>query len=346
MTLARRFIAFSLVLLILAACAPATPPAPTDTPRPTPTPTDIPTATPEPSPTVDPCTYDTSYWSLTPIEPAYTGSPEPHLYRLPACAYEGLKKAVAFHILRNNGWTFPELYQALGHDYGLPYPFFGAAIVATERESGVMVGPRFGLNPYLRAWIFNPETRQYESQFVLGGCYKDVTVWIYPGGGRQVTYPYGCTVVEFLPHATSGIDVLDTPDGQHLEAWGEQAYPNQWIHPYVDRSAPGFKIEHYVAYIGNGVWQYLGRNEKNFQAYPTKDLFDLNFQVFRQREPNLPVMNLAWVKEEFGLEPKPVDWAILEMPDDVRKENMEKIREFGNVYGLTQIFEITPTPKP
>lgn len=342
MTLARRFIAFSLVLLILAACVPATPPAPTDTPRPTPTPTDIPTATPEPSPTVDPCTYDTSYWSLTPIEPAYTGSPEPHLYRLPACAYEGLKKAVAFTLLRSSGgWLFSELYRALGHDYGYPYPYIAGVLVNTETQSDVWYSPITQESPfYTRLWDFDPATRENRSRYVLGGCYKDVRIYIQPPGEYR-DLPYGCTVDEFVPYNPMGISSLEEPGAEPIRAWRKDRMSD---YPNVDPKAAGFKIERYYGYLGNGVWMYLGYNKHTIQSYPTRERYDMNLQAYRLREPALPEMDLAWVEQEFGLAPKPTPWEVLDVPAEINEQNLKEIFDRSTHYFQTEVLRFTPTP--
>ncbi len=309
---------------------------------PTPTPTDIPTATPEPSPTVDPCTYDTSYWSLTPIEPAYTGSPEPHLYRLPECAYEGLKKAVAFTLLRSSGgWIFPELYQALGHDYGYPYPYIAGVLVNTETQSDVWYSPITQESPfYNRAWDFDPATRENRSQYVLSGCYKDVRIYIQPPGEYR-DLPYGCTVAEFIPYDPVVVLALEAPDEKHLKAFDPSLMSN---YPNVDPKAAGYKIERYYGYLGNGVWMYLGFNKHTIQSYPTREQYDMNLQVYRLREPALPPMDLAWVEQEFGLAPKPVPWEVLDVPAEVNEPILKEIYAANTRFFRTVVIQMTSTP--
>jgi len=311
---------------------------------PTPTASPVPTETPVPTPTPDLCASDTSRWSLEAVD-KYG-----YLRRIrPECAYEGLKKAIAFTILVQNGWTFREAMDALDYHWDLPYPFAAYVIAPTYALESLPAHMNRATHPDLRAWDFDPRALEDTSRFVLLGCYANPRAYILPNVGER-PYAFGCSVAQFLPARFSYAGELVTEDGRVLRNYGENSIPGDRALPQGAPREGMYYLTHVYVYDGDGRWLWLGfqwRTADNNQypmaiAFDSPDSYRATLDLFAEREPALPVFDAAWVQEAYGLAPKPIDLkAILANPpadgDEIDRIHTEYFR--GQV-------DILPTPSP
>jgi len=328
-----------------AAVSPTPPPAETAAPAPTFTPTlAVPTNTPAPTftptipptPTPDPCPSQPERWTLN-LQKDASGNIYRNNYRLltPTCAYDNLMPWLAFTMAIQNGYSPEEAAHLLGlqdHPYfsgfryneGIPQKY--VYWFHLQAEESIPVRGLWYLSTMQypltsRFWVYNNQTGDYTpNKFVMHGCTPNVKAGLRDGLGNEeiVYFPMVCSILKFFPGAQDRYVLHKLPDGSEAPNVQVGYIPNpEWAfnddpnigggHNYAKPGQPAYATLLFYAYTGNGQWWYLGEDDRfELRSFISVESMKNNIEFFHEFQPELLVWDIQWLKDTYGIEPRPL----------------------------------------
>ncbi len=290
----------------------------TNTPAPTATDTPIPTATWTPAPTQDPlaakrqtllqaineCEKDPSKWTFSDLYPEYPGGAWKKI-ESPECVMVSLGRAVAWLMLVYGGYTFDEAAQALGFErFPVLYPSRDGAGFPFRTLKGVWQAnfDYFIYHPEVRMWLTDEEGNPVLPTFTPRGCYRarhllrgvwqDWREW-YNAPYLVQCYLYGDeTRFYWIVQRGDEIHRFDMP-GMDVSPKIRQSY----LFGY-DPDRGWYLVG---GFISDERFYYTPDELKTSEWPPASDYQDM-VRLWGREDI---VWNAEWIKEVWGLEPKP-----------------------------------------
>lgn len=303
----------------------------TATMTPSPTVTFTPTFTP--TPTQDPCPINPNMWTAEPMFPDGKGQVLDLVKLRPLCAYEGLKRSLAVFILMRNGYTYREAMQTVGwtveNEYGdMPqyeaYTFYadgGFKISDPDMTYWFVYG-----TDKIRKWVYGEKSRQPVGQYYLFNCVKDYEVDDLLQQ-RTVTVPYACTFLVVYDEMPVSIEDYSTSEGEVWSIMPSAFNYEGAVKRGVPQDAVGYAEAYTFVYVGNGQWipswtpRYLPleRSPKPYKVdfmryFDTKEEMEQYLALLRGHDVEFGtygMLDLDWVRQTYGVEPKPLDEAAI-----------------------------------
>ncbi len=278
---------------------------PEATPAPTPAPTATAAATAAPTPTSAPtpardaagCPTDPREWRM--VNPFPEQTDRRWLRIEPDCVYQGLAKSVAARMLIDMGWTWKEAQEALGLPrFPLRYhPVItltgevGGSPFYTARQSGIfsaLVCDGRTPDTCPRFWQVSMDSDPPAS-FFLSGCFftRDLTAGTVRDWGMP--YPVVCAVKYVIrPYQWVG----QSFDGK-----------DRFRHPYSQLWVMGSEFYGYDP--GTKVWLSIGIQRYSSGPEEVREGWRRTAEIYSQAYGQ-PIWDSRWLKEAFGLGPKPL----------------------------------------
>ena len=348
----------------------ATVTVPTDTAVPTNTPAPTSTPTPVPTPTLDPCPMQPERWTFN-LQKDTSGNVYRNNYRMltPTCAYDNLLPWLAYAMMIQNGYSMEEAARTLGLD---DHPYFNGFRYKEgvppkyvywfhlQAEEDLYRRALWGLYGSAiptdtRLWLYNRESGDYTpNKFVIHGCTPNVRAGVRDGLGNEeiVYFKAVCSILKFFPGYQSSYLLIKMPDGNEYPNVGVQTLPNDEMaftkgphgggQNYAKPNQPAYASLLFFAYTGDGRWWYLGEDNRfELRSYISVESMNSSIEFFHDLQPQMPVFDIQWLKDTYGIEPRPLperaEEAIQRFENDpVLSENADKAylyrRDYAAVY--------------
>ena len=240
------------------------------------------------TPVVKACSTDPSEWNL--VEPA----PGNQYDRIdPACVYAGLGRTVAWSLAIQMGYSREEANDLLGFSFDASknnpamVVLSDATILTYSNWSVAPVGlDSAPTNPEFTEWVVTPDGEPAVTDLILG-CFRTesvVGIGIKDWGDG---YPVICVVAE------------DTQTGYHVNFLDGHLYAGGMNKANRELSLFG--------YVSDGRWVWLG-NEADVdvdQSGISQDALQKGYQAYSEAF-QAPTWNAQWLKNTFGISPKPI----------------------------------------
>lgn len=302
---------------------------PTNTPAPTNTPTAVPT------PTLDPCPMQPERWTLN-LQKDASGNIYRNNYRMltPTCAYDNLLPWLAFTMAIQNGYSVEEAAHLLGlqdHPYFSGFRYKDEDIPQKyvmwfwlQAEESIPVRRIWYLSTMQyrmdsRFWFYSSETGDYNDfKFVMHGCTPNVRAGVRDGLGNQeeVVFPMVCSILKFFPGVQAAYILHKMPDGSEVPNVDPNFIPHpDWAfsteggggHNYARPGQPAYATLLFYAYTGDGQWWYIGEDDRfELRGFISVESMKNNIEFFHEFQPELPVWDIQWLKDTYGIEPRPL----------------------------------------
>lgn len=325
---------------------------PTNTPAPTNTPTTVPT------PTLDPCPMQPERWTLN-LQKDASGNIYRNNYRMltPICAYDNLLPWLAFTMTIQNGYSIEEAAHLLGlqdHPYFSGFRYKDEDIPQKyvmwfwlQAEESIPVRRIWYLSTMqyrmdTKFWVYNSETGDYTpNKFVMYGCTPNVRAGVRDGLGSEeiVFFPMVCAIMKFYPGVQDLYMLHTLPDGREIPNTQKGFIPHpHWAfndnplvgggHNYAKPDQPAYATLLFYAYTGDGQWWYIGEDDRfEIRSFISVESMKNNIEFFHEFQPELPIWDIQWLKDTYGIEPRPLPERVEDYA--ARREQDPKVIEAG-----------------
>ena len=125
-----------------------------------------------------------------------------------------------------------------------------------------------------------------------------------------------CSILKFFPGAQDFYVLHKLPDGSEAPnvQVGYIPAPDWAFNPkagggqnYAKPGQPAYATLLFYAYTGNGQWWYLGEDDRfELRSFISVESMKNNIEFFHEFQPELPVWDIQWLKDTYGIEPRPL----------------------------------------